>query len=127
MKKVAFLACLLMCVAAAPRVLAHADIAGEWDVEFSAASIHNEDDTHMYVNQDDSRLTGYVEWNSSPDTYPLKGNITDDHFRIAWTSSVNGVMSDIVFEGAVKGDELHGAVEITGRQPGTFFARRIAR
>jgi hypothetical protein len=122
------LACLLVIgVIAAQRVLAAADLAGDWAIEFSSADVQSEADMHMYVKQDDSRLSGYIDWNSSADTFPFKGTITDDRFVIVWSSSVNGVMSEIKFTGTVKGDELTGTVEIAGRKPGELSGTRYGR
>ena len=129
MRKLGALGLLLLlgCVFAPARLHADADIQGEWTVEFSAGAIHNEDDMEMYVNQDGTRLTGHIDWNSSATDYPIKGTIAGDAFQIVWTTSVNGVVSDITFRGTVKGDEINGTVEIPGHESGELYARRISR
>lgn len=127
MKKIGCLLLLLGWVFARAPLAATADIAGEWNIEFSVGSVHNEDDMRMYISQSDTRLTGHIEWNSSASDYPLKGTITDDRFQIVWTTSVNGVMSDITFRGTVTGEEINGTAEIPGRGTGELYARRIGR
>jgi hypothetical protein len=126
MKRGRFLACFLVCVlVAAPRVLAHADIAGEWAIELSGGDVQNEADMKMYVKQDDSRLTGYLDWNASATSFPLKGTITDDRFVIVWSSRVNGVDTEITFKGTVSGDDINGTVDIPQRLQGVLYARRV--
>jgi hypothetical protein len=128
MKKITFLAWLLVGgVVASPRVLALADIAGEWAVDFSGGDVRGEADMRMYVKQDGSRLSGYIDWNASADSFPLKGTITDDGFVIVWTSSVNGVFEEISFKGTVKGEEITGTVEIAGRKRAELYATRVGR
>jgi hypothetical protein len=118
MKRGRFLACFLVCVlVAAPRVLAHADIAGEWAIELSGGDVQNE--------ADDSRLTGYLDWNASATSFPLKGTITDDRFVIVWSSRVNGVDTEITFKGTVSGDDINGTVDIPQRLQGVLYARRV--
>jgi hypothetical protein len=106
---------------------APADIQGEWAIEFDAGSVHNEDDMQMYVIQEGARLTGHIEWNSSATDYPIKGTITDDQFEIVWTTSVNGVISQITFKGTIKGEELNGTAVIPERGEGDFYARRTGK
>jgi hypothetical protein len=128
MRKIGRVALLLLLASPLARspLAATADIQGQWTVEFSTGDgVHNEDDMQMYVSQDGSRLTGHIEWNSSATDYPLKGTITDDRFEILWSTSVNGVISEIRFRGAIKGEELNGTVEIAGHEPGDMYARRI--
>jgi hypothetical protein len=106
---------------------APADVEGEWSVEFSAGAVHNEDDMQMYIHQEGSRLTGHIEWNSSATDYAVKGTITDDQVQIIWSTSVNGVLSEITFRGTVKGEEINGTAEIPGRETGELYARRTGR
>lgn len=118
---------LLGALAGRAALSAHADISGQWSVEFSAGDVQNEADMQMYISQSDSRLTGHIEWNASASDFPLKGTIADDQFQIVWTTRVNGVISDITFRGVIKGEELSGAVEIPGHQTGELYARRVGR
>ncbi|HEX4346240.1 MAG TPA: hypothetical protein VHZ73_01640, partial [Vicinamibacterales bacterium] len=116
MKKISRRALLLLCgcLLARTRVSAAADIEGEWSVEFSTGDVESEADTHMYIKQDGSRLTGYIEWTGSATDFPLKGTLADDSLQIVWSTNVNGRMSDITFRGTAKGDEISGTVEVPG-------------
>jgi len=125
MKTITFLALILLsAVVAAPRVLAHADMAGEWLVEFSGGAFNSPDDMKMIVVQDDSRLSGRMDWSAGE--FPIKGTINDDTFTVTWTTRVNGIMTEITFTGAVKGEEINGKVQIGKDAPFDLYARRTA-
>jgi len=111
-------------LAAAPRVLAHADMAGEWAVEFDGGALKSPEDMKMIVVQDDSRLSGRMDWSAGE--FPIKGTINDDKFTITWTTRVNGVMTEITFTGTVKGEEINGNVQIAKSAPFDLYARRTA-
>jgi hypothetical protein len=129
MKKISRRALLLLCgcLFAWTPVSATADIEGDWSVQFSAGDVDNEADMHMYIKQDGSRLTGYIDWTGSATDFPLKGTLADDSFEIVWSTNVNGRMSDITFRGAAKGDEISGTVEIPGHDMGELHAHRVGR
>lgn len=115
------------CLFARTRVSAAADIEGAWSVEFSTGDVDNEADMYMYIKQDGSRLTGYIEWTGSATDFPLKGTLADDNFQIVWSTNVNGRMSDITFRGSAQGDEIRGTVEIPGHNTGELYAHRTGR
>ena len=129
MRKISRRALLLLscCLFARTTVAAAADIAGEWSVEFTTGDVDSEADMRMYIKQDDSRLTCYIEWTGSATDFPLKSTLADDRFQIVWSTNVNGRMSDITFRGTAKGDEISGTVEIPGHDTGELYAHRTGR
>jgi hypothetical protein len=104
-------------------VLAQADIAGEWAVEFAAPGGPAE--FRMFVVQEGSKLSGRLSSPSGED--PLKGSIEANRFTIVWSHPIDGKIAEITFTGIVKGDSLSGNAKIAGLGEGALFGERIGR
>jgi hypothetical protein len=108
---------------AAPAPQAPADVAGQWDTEFTTPAGPQPWD--MYVVQNGTRLTGRMTSDSGE--YPITGTQTGDQFQVTWQHADQGRMVVIVFKATAKGDTLEGTATLTGYGDGTFYASRTGR
>ena len=102
---------------------APADVAGQWETEFTTPAGPQPWD--MYVVQNGTRLTGRMTSDSGE--YPITGTQNGDQFQVTWQHADQGRMVVITFKATAKGDTLEGAATLTGYGEGTFTAQRTGR
>ena len=110
-------------VLVAPCLLAQADVAGEWRVEFGTPS--GPVDFTMYVSQTGSRLTGRLT--NEMGEFPLTGNVDGDRVKIVWQLPDVGRLLDITFTGKAEGDKIQGTAKIEKVGEGPMSAERTAK
>lgn len=105
-------------------VIPHADVAGNWRVEFVTAS-QGEVGVTMTINQADAKLTGHVV--NEDGEFELQGTIDGDQITIVWTVPEQGKPMQITMRGTVKGEFISGVARLGNAGEGDLEARRVSR
>ena len=108
---------------AAPTVVAHADVAGNWRVEFVVPK--GEMAVTMTINQHDDTLTGQVV--NEDGEFPLKGKVAGDAVTVTWTVPDSGQSLEITMEGTIAGEYINGVARLGSVGEGSLSARRVSR
>lgn len=108
---------------AAPAVVAHADVAGNWRVEFVVPK--GEMAVTMTINQHDDTLTGQVV--NEDGEFPLKGKVAGDAVTVTWTVPDSGQSLEITMEGTIAGEFINGVARLGSVGEGSLSARRVSR
>jgi hypothetical protein len=108
---------------AAPTLVAHADVAGNWRVEFVVPK--GEMAVTMTINQRDETLTGQVV--NEDGEFPLKGKVAGDAVTVTWTVPDSGQPLEITMEGTIAGEYINGVARLGSVGEGSLSARRLSR
>jgi hypothetical protein len=114
------LAIVLVVLASA---LAHADVAGNWRVEFAVPT--GELAVTMTINQNGAKLTGRVV--NEDGEFPLEGTIAEDQITVTWTVPEQGAQLQITMKGTVEGESITGTARLGNVGEGALSARRVSR
>ena len=120
-RSVAAVAALVLLIVAP--ILAQADVAGEWAVNFGTPSGPVE--FTMYVTQSGPSLKGRLT--SDAGEFPLSGRVEGDQIRIVWSLPERGKMMEITFTGKVEGDSIKGTAKLEGVGEGPLSAERTGQ
>ncbi len=112
-----------MVVFASASLLAHADVAGNWRVEFAVPT--GEMAVTMTINQKGDVLSGRVV--NEDGEFPLKGTVSDDEVTVVWTVPEQGQPLDITMNGKVDGEYITGIARLGNVGEGSLSARRMSR
>ncbi len=104
-------------------VIAHADVAGNWRVEFVVPT--GELAVTMTINQDGAKLTGRVV--NEDGEFPLEGTVADDEVTVTWTVPEQGATMQITMKGKIKGEYITGTARLGNVGEGSLEARRVSR
>ncbi len=104
-------------------VLAHADVAGNWRVEFAVPT--GEIAVTMTINQVGATLSGRVV--NEDGEFPLKGTVRDDEVTVVWTVPEQGRQLEITMNGKVEGEYITGTARLANVGEGSLTARRTSR
>jgi len=114
---------LAMFLFASATVLAHADVAGNWRVEFAVPT--GEMAVTMTINQKNDVLSGRVV--NEDGEFPLKGTVNGDEVTVVWTVPEQGQPLDITVSGKVDGEYITGTARLGNVGEGSLSARRMSR
>ncbi len=114
--RAAFIACAL-----AAGVAAQATLTGEWAMSFTTPRGGRSEYT-LYMTQEGPRLTGHLT--SEYGETPVKGSVSGDEVKLAWSIMENGKPLDISVTATVKGDTLNGTIKLGTVGEGVFNAER---
>jgi hypothetical protein len=104
-------------------VFAHADVAGNWRVEFAVPT--GEIAVTMTINQVGTTLSGRVV--NEDGEFPLKGTVRDDEVTVVWTVPEQGRQLEITMNGKVEGEYITGTARLANVGEGSLTARRTSR
>jgi len=102
---------------------AHADVAGNWRVEFVVPT--GELAVTMTINQDGARLTGRVV--NEDGEFPLDGTVDGDQVTVTWTVPEQGAPMQITMKGKIEGEYITGTARLGNVGEGSLEARRVSR
>jgi hypothetical protein len=120
LRQTLFLAAFLF---ASSALVAQANMAGEWSVQFGTPQGPQE--FTMYVNQEGARLTGRLT--SDAGEFPLRGSINESEFTITWSMPDGGRILEITFTGKVNGELLTGTAKLGTRGSGPLSGTRTGQ
>src|SRR6266850_6282976 len=100
--------------------VAHADVAGNWRVEFAVPT--GELTVTMTINQEGAKLTGRVV--NEDGEFPLQGSVADDEVTVTWTVPEQGAPMQITMKGKVEGESITGTARLGNVGEGSLEARR---
>src|SRR6476620_6371334 len=117
-------AALAFAVLAAPAtpLLAQANAAGEWRVNFVVPT--GTRSVNMVINQQRATLSGTVI--NEDGEFPLKGRIADDQVTIVWSVPEAGKLMELTMKGKLAGDTITGTLQVGDVGAGPLAARRTA-
>lgn len=102
----------------------HADVAGNWRVEFVTPS-QGEVAVTMTINQADNKLTGRVV--NEDGEFELKGTVDGNRVTVVWTVPEQGKPMDITVRATVDGEFISGTARLGNVGEGSFEGRRVSR
>jgi len=111
----------LVTFALAAAVAAQASLTGEWAMSFTTPRGGRSEYT-LYMTQEGPRLTGHLT--SEYGETPVKGSVSGDEVKLAWSIMENGKPLDISVTATVKGDSINGTIKLGTVGEGTFNAER---
>jgi hypothetical protein len=111
----------LLC--ASVSLLAHADVAGNWRVEFAVPT--GEMGVNMTINQKDDALSGRVI--NEDGEFPLTGKVSGDEVTVSWTVPEQGEPLEITLKGTIEGEYITGIARLGRVGEGSLSARRTSR
>jgi hypothetical protein len=117
---------LVLCSAllfAAPSLVALADVAGNWRVEFVIPK--GEMGVNMTINQNGDKLSGRVV--NEDGEFPLTGTVAGENVTVTWTVPDDGRPLDITMSGTIDGEYITGTARIGDVGEGSLTARRVSR
>ena len=114
---------LLLVLAMFATVPAHADVAGNWRVEFVVPT--GELTVTMTINQDGAKLTGRVV--NEDGEFPLEGSVAEDQVTVTWTVPEQGAPMQITMKGKVEGESITGTARLGNVGEGSLEAHRVSR
>ena len=117
---------LALCAAllfASPSLSAHADVAGNWRVEFVIPK--GEMGVNMTINQNGQKLTGNVV--NEDGEFPLTGTVAGDAVTVTWTVPDEGKQLNITMIGTIEGEYITGTARLGDVGEGSLSARRVSR
>jgi hypothetical protein len=106
-----------------PSVFAHADVAGNWRVEFVIPK--GEMGVNMTITQAGEKLSGQVI--NEDGEFPLAGTVAGDTVTITWTVADDGKQLDITMIGTIEGEYITGTARLGNFGEGSLSARRVSR
>ena len=112
-----------MVALASVSVLAHADVAGNWRVEFAAPT--GDKAVNMTINQKDDTLSGQVVYEDGE--FPLKGTVNGDEVTLVWAVPEQGEQLEITMSGKIEGEYINGTARLGHVGEGSLSARRMSR
>ena len=118
----AWLAFVVLAVAAAAPIVAQANAAGEWRVTFVVPT--GTRSVNMVINQQRASLSGTVI--NEDGEFPLKGRIADDQVTVVWSVPEAGKLMELTMKGKVSGDSITGTLQLGDVGEGPLSARRTA-
>lgn len=118
--RLALVAALLF---ASVSVFAHADVAGNWRVEFVVPT--GEMGVNMTINQQGETLSGRVV--NEDGEFPLKGKVNGDEVTVTWTVPEQGEPLEITMNGTIDGEYITGTARLGRVGEGSLSARRTSR
>jgi hypothetical protein len=118
--RLALLAALLF---ASVSVFAHADVAGNWRVEFVVPT--GEMGVNMTINQQGETLSGRVV--NEDGEFPLTGKVSGDEVTLTWTVPEHGEPLEITMNGKIEGEYITGTARLGRVGEGSLSARRTSR
>lgn len=118
----AWLACAVIAGALAATLLAQANAAGEWRVNFVVPT--GTRSVNMVINQQRATLTGTVI--NEDGEFPLKGRVTDDQVIVVWSVPEAGKLMELTMKGKLSGDTITGTLQLGDVGEGPLSARRTA-
>jgi hypothetical protein len=116
------LAFALLAGARATPLLAQANAAGEWRVNFVVPT--GTRSVNMVINQQRATLSGTVI--NEDGEFPLKGRIADDQVTIVWSVPEAGKLMELTMKGKLSGDTISGTLQLGDVGEGPLSARRTA-
>jgi L-seryl-tRNA(Ser) seleniumtransferase len=116
------LAFALLAAALAMPLLAQANAAGEWRVNFVVPT--GTRSVSMVINQQRATLSGTVI--NEDGEFPLKGRIADDQVTIVWSVPEAGKLMALTMKGKLSGDTITGTLQVGDVGEGPMSARRTA-
>jgi len=108
--------------ASATPLLAQANAAGEWRVNFVVPT--GTRSVNMVINQQRATLSGTVI--NEDGEFPLKGRIADDQVTIVWSVPEAGKLMELTMKGKLSGDTITGTLQVGDVGEGPLAARRTA-
>jgi hypothetical protein len=118
--RLALVAALLF---ASVSAFAHADVAGNWRVEFVVPT--GEMGVNMTINQQGETLSGRVV--NEDGEFPLKGKVNGDEVTVTWTVPEQGEPLEITMNGKIDGEYITGTARLGRVGEGSLSARRTSR
>jgi len=112
----------LLASALAVPLLAQANAAGEWRVNFVVPT--GTRSVSMVINQQRATLSGTVI--NEDGEFPLKGRIADDQVTIVWSVPEAGKLMELTMKGKLSGDTITGTLQVGDVGEGPLAARRTA-
>ncbi len=100
---------------------AQATLTGEWAMSFTTPRGGRSEYT-LYMTQEGPRLTGHLT--SEYGETPVKGSVSGDQVKLAWSIMENGKPLDISVTATAKGDTLSGTIKLGTVGEGVFNAER---
>jgi hypothetical protein len=116
------LAFALLGAAFATPLIAQANAAGEWRVNFVVPT--GTRSVSMVINQQRATLSGTVV--NEDGEFPLKGRIADDQVTIVWSVPEDGKLMELTMKGKLSGDTITGTLQVGDVGEGPLSARRTA-
>ncbi len=118
----ACLAIIALATALTAPLIAQANAAGEWRVNFVVPT--GTRSVNMVINQQRATLTGTVI--NEDGEFPLKGRITDDQVTVVWSVPEAGKLIELTMKGKLSGDTISGTLQLGDVGAGPLSARRAA-
>ena len=112
----------VMAVTLGTALLAQANAAGEWRVNFVVPT--GTRSVSMVINQQRATLSGTVI--NEDGEFPLKGRVADDQVTIVWSVPEAGKLMDLTMKGKLAGDTITGTLQVGDVGEGPLSARRTA-
>jgi hypothetical protein len=106
----------------ATALLAQANAAGEWRVNFVVPT--GTRSVNMVISQQRATLSGTVI--NEDGEFPLKGRIADDQVTVVWSVPEAGKLMELTMKGKLAGDTITGTLQIGDVGEGPLSARRTA-
>jgi hypothetical protein len=114
--------CTAVLLASGPLV-ALADVAGNWRVEFVIPK--GEMGVNMTINQNGDKLSGRVV--NEDGEFPLQGTVAGENVTVTWTVPDDGRPLDITMTGTIEGEYITGTARLGDVGEGSLTARRVSR
>jgi len=102
---------------------AHADVSGNWRVEFVVPT--GELAVTMTIDQNGTRLTGRVV--NEDGEFPLEGTVAGNDVTVTWTVPEQGTPMQITMKGRIDGEYITGTARLGNVGEGSLEARRVSR
>jgi hypothetical protein len=115
------LACAIA-AALATALVAQANAAGEWRVNFVVPT--GTRSVNMVINQQQATLSGTVI--NEDGEFPLKGRIANDQVTVVWSVPEAGKLMELTMKGKLSGDTITGTLQVGDVGEGPLSARRTA-
>ncbi len=113
-------ASLVAVVSVVAAIAAQETLTGEWAMEFTTPRGHAE--YTLYLVQEGPRLTGHLT--SEYGETPVKGSVSGDEVKLAWTLMEGGKPLDISVIAKAKGESMSGTIRLGTVGEGPFAAER---
>lgn len=118
----AWVALAVLAIPLAVPLLAQANAAGEWRVNFVVPT--GTRSVNMVINQQRATLTGTVI--NEDGEFPLKGRVTEDQVTVVWSVPEAGKLIELTMKGKLSGDTITGTLQVGDVGEGPLSARRTA-
>jgi hypothetical protein len=114
---------LSVALAALLAVLAPANVAGTWRVQF--VTPNGEAAVTMTINQDGEKLSGRVV--DEYGEYVVSGTVAGDQVTATWSVTEEGKPLQITMKGTIEGEYITGVARLGSVGEGSLEARRTSR